>query len=641
MNKQGQIAAETFLLKLRSAAALLSIMLLTGFLLHFDAQLITTQNLSDTLSWLCAHPAASAATAAGLWVLQIFLYGLTGRALPSFLISALPVLLLSVVNYYKTVINGTPFLLSDLNFSKNIGEIVEFALPQLRLTAAIAGSLLLAAAAATALFFLDRKFRMKFFPARAALCGVSAILIAAAFFLPPLLSSVADQQRPLSQEERIEESGVILALYGAYTVSWQETHSRETAMLIAEIRDEVKNMESQAASQSASQAASQAASSLPSSGGEEKPPTVILLMSESFFDLSRLPGIEYPQDITPNFHRLAEECTSGIFYSNTYAGGTGNAEIEVMTGISRSLLRESDTITSLPDEAYAEMPTMASVFRSHGYKNIFLHSHTSDLYNRETIYSEFGFDEILFSDSFPQDAERRGGFISDHAFAQKIISLYEENRDEPLFLSAVSMENHQPYNDDKFAVKTDHGVTSDVLSDGTLNAVQNYAIGLYDADKSLGELVDYFSRQEEPVMLIFFGDHLPNLGSGTSENAYSESGYVSSANSSRWDAEETLKMLSTDYLIWTNYEEEALPDKNTSSTLLCLDILKRLGFPLEGYYAWLDQNVAPEMTLRYAQLFVDEREKVYSRVPEDKYDMLERYSAVIYDIVYGKNEIFG
>ena len=47
------------------------------------------------------------------------------------------------------------------------------------------------------------------------------------------------------------------------------------------------------------------------------------------------------------------------------------------------------------------------------------------------------------------------------------------------------------------------------------------------------------------------------------------------------------------------------------------------------------------MTLRYAQLFVDEREKVYSRVPEDKYDMLERYSAVIYDIVYGKNEIFG
>ena len=69
--------------------------------------------------------------------------------------------------------------------------------------------------------------------------------------------------------------------------------------------------------------------------------------------------------------------------------------------------------------------------------------------------------------------------------------------------------------------------------------------------------------------------------------------------------------------------------------------MKRLGFPLEGYYAWLDQNVAPEMTLRYAQLFVDEREKVYSRVPEDKYDMLERYSAVIYDIVYGKNEIFG
>ena len=187
-------------------------------------------------------------------------------------------------------------------------------------------------------------------------------------------------------------------------------------------------------------------------------------MSESFFDVSRLDGIDYPEDITPNFHRLAETCTSGLFYSNTYAGGTGNAEIEVMTSISRSALHESDMITALPEDVYSRMPTLAGVFREHGYKNIFLHSHTSELYNRPAIYKSFGFDEILFSDSFPKDAEHRGGFISDRAFTDKIISIYEENKDEPLFLSAVSMENHQPYNDDKFAVKTDLGVTSSRLN---------------------------------------------------------------------------------------------------------------------------------------------------------------------------------
>ena len=142
-------------------------------------------------------------------------------------------------------------------------------------------------------------------------------------------------------------------------------------------------------------------------------------------------------------------------------------------------------------------------------------------------------------------------------------------------------------------------------------------------------------------MLIFFGDHLPNLSSGSYRNAYYETGYIPSADSADLSGEDMLRLLSTDYLIWTNYEESAAPDKNTSATLLGLDIMKRLGFRLSGYFRWLDENVAPEMTIRASRLFVDGQGNIFDHTPEEKYDMLERYTAVVQDIIYGENRIFG
>lgn len=624
-------------------AAIFLILLGAEFVLLFLTQLITLQSLPDTLTWIISHPAASAVTSAAFWIVSLMIYGIGGKMFLSFLLTALPVLTLSTVSYYKTVINGFPLMLSDLKFWKNIGEITDFAFPQMKMTLPVASALLLTAALTVLLFFADRRFRVKFLPQRAVLLVVSAAVTFSFFCSGTLLSATADMERVYSQSERIDDIGVTLAFYSAYAVSWQDSHAEDNP-LIEEIRKEVEEQEAATAAASASVPQSGSAeeeNDIRTTDADEELPSVVLIMSESFFDLSRLDGIEYPEDITPNFHRLAEECTSGLFYSNTYAGGTGNVELEVMTGISQSVLHEGDTLTTLSDDTYSRLPTMASVFKSYGYRNIFLHSHTPELYNRKTIYREFGFDKVLFSDSFPGDAERRGGFLSDHAFARKIISLYEENSEQPLFLSAVSVENHQPYNDDKFAVKTDLGITSDCLSEGALEAVENYAVGLRDADSSLGELVDYFSGQDRPVMLIFFGDHLPNLSLGSWHSAYYETGYIPSADSSDLSGEDMLRLLSTDYLIWTNYEESAAPDKNIGAAFLGLDIMKRLGFRLDGYFRWLDENVAPEMTVRASRLFVDGQGQIFDHTPEGKYDMLERYTAVVQDIVYGKNRIFG
>ena len=71
-----------------------------------------------------------------------------------------------------------------------------------------------------------------------------------------------------------------------------------------------------------------------------------------------------------------------------------------------------------------------------------------------------------------------------------------------------------------------------------------YVEGARDADAMLGRLVESFSAQEEPVVLVYFGDHLPYLGDN--QQAYEELGITQDAT---WD---TLRSYETPYVIWTN-----------------------------------------------------------------------------------------
>ena len=45
------------------------------------------------------------------------------------------------------------------------------------------------------------------------------------------------------------------------------------------------------------------------------------------------------------------------------------------------------------------------------------------------------------------------------------------------------------------------------ISRSTLGALEDFATGIRDADAMLGRLTDYFSQVDEPVVLVFWGDH--------------------------------------------------------------------------------------------------------------------------------------
>ena len=560
----------------------------------------------------------------------LLLWALTGRAWAVWLAEGVPLLVLTLVNYYKLRLNGVPLEPADFALLTGAGEIMSFALPQLRLNLPMIGALLFWAVLLTGLILLGKRLRMDKKLRIAALCA--GLVLAAA-----LLTGFAAPRETAG-------AGPVLRLYAAWISARREAReSGADEETLEDIRQQLNGTPSPEPTPET------APGTLPSPDPEPTPeptpepepifPTVIFLMSESFFDVTALPGVSFETDPLATYHALAAEHPSGRFLSNTYCGGTAYVEMEVLTGICSALLHSGDTLTNLPDETYPFLPCISDVFAAQGYEMTFLHSYNRRLYNRALIYDAFGFDRVLFDDSFPPDAERRGNYISDPALSEMLLRLLAEAHDAPQMFFTVSMENHQPYSAAKFGESCASGLRADGLEADELAALDAYVCGLEDADKGLKILTDALRETEEPVMLVFWGDHRPNLGLSDGRNVYEELGVCSGTDTEAWGPEELAEMLSTNWLIWTNYPLEA-EDRTESCTMLGLHVLETLGFELTDYYRWLAKVTDGRYLLYRPRLFADASGLFSRTIPEPYEKLMKSYTAAVHNIVYGDRSIF-
>ncbi len=555
---------------------------------------------------------------------SLVFYALFNKVWPSVFIVQIFYLALTLISSFKEAINGSPLFLKDFEFINNLSELAGFSSGKLRISPLTAVIILLNIIVIIILFLYSRK-KEKISIKTRLIFMLSGILITAFFFNPLTyrLNYAISLNYP-SEEEKIASYGAVNGLYF--------THSSNTVTNYNPTKAEIESLKKDVSSAIDKYTFS-----------EKTPiiPNVIFIMSEAFFDITELPDVSFSADPCPVFHALKSEGTSGKFISTTFSGGTGYVEAEVLTGLCGKNLKGGENLTSLSNDAYKRMPVITDVFKNYGYETTFLHSYNSDLYNRKNMYKGFGFDNIFFDDSFPSDARRHNELISDSDLTKKIISLIESKSEKPMLMYAVSMENHYPYINGKYAPDERIDVKSDKLTEKEIEILNCLADGINGADTALGELIDYLKAQSEPYMVVFFGDHLPNLSTTEGKSLYTSLGVSSSSVTSEWDCEELYKMLKTDYVIWTNYEEEkSYPDKTESATFLGLNILKRLGFNLTDYYIYLDSAISTNTLFYRDRLYVDKDEKCFSTVPESKIAIINNYKTAVRDIIYGNNEVF-
>ena len=280
---------------------------------------------------------------------------------------------------------------------------------------------------------------------------------------------------------------------------------------------------------------------------------VIMVMCEAFSDITDQGVFCYDAEDDPlkNFHALTRDghALSGHLVVSRFGGGTANTEYDVLTGMQASALSASTATAFYAVER--NLDSLYRVFGADGYETGFIHPGYDWFYNRKNVSAYLGARSTEFYDDMT-DKEMKGTWVTDDYLARHLEAAFEETvaSGSLMFTYMTTIENHTVYSYDKFGEGYEFPkAKTDITLDADLQEIADvYVEGLRDTDAMIGRLTEYFSAREEPVVLAFFGDHLPSLG-GNFAN-YQALGIELSTETS--GTAEYLKSCETPWVIWAN-----------------------------------------------------------------------------------------
>lgn len=359
-------------------------------------------------------------------------------------------------------------------------------------------------------------------------------------------------------------------------------------------------------------------------------PHLIVIMNESFADFTDIgKGLSLSDDCMPFIHSLTENTVKGTAYASIFGANTPNSEYEFLTGNTMGFLPESSVGFHL--FVRGNMPSVASELKAVGYNTLAIHPYRRANYKRHQVYPQIGFDEYYSRENF-KNPEYVRSYISDAAVAKRIIEEYEKNLEtgEPLFCYNVTVQNHGGYYlsnaagvDD--AVKVlDQGINRD-KTELYLNLIRS-------SDEMFRSLVQYFTAAEEPVAILMFGDHQPSLGDDLYE-------YLLGKPESECTTEELMEKYKVPFVLWANYDIEEEVIEKTSLNYLYSIVADRLALPLTGYQNYLLAQ-SEEIPALNAYGYWDKDDNFYELEDETSpyFEAINAYNILEYNYILGGND---
>jgi len=528
------------------------------------------------------------------------------------------VLILAWVSNIKCLETGEVLTVFDFNFGKEVGGIVQLLKPSTFLHKTILLNMVIIIIMISCIILL-RKKKIKFnLLTRLIIIVIVPLLIFVSLFTKPgrqfVLSSVGNGVTVSTAINTMhEKKGLISALYLEYAIQKEESNTIEELYdkkKIYSILDSVKETKTTKF---------------------DTKPNVIIVMSEAFFDVTELPNVEFSADPIPTIRELIDNYTSGTSVSGSYGKNTSNIEFELFTAntlkfLSAGLLPYRDEVEMFD----RDLTTMQKEFKNAGYSTIALHTWDAAFYNRDEVYPKLGFDEFYSREDF-KDAPLGSKFIADEFLMEQVIKQCEEV-EGPKFIFALTMQNHYPYSAQYYTEEAPVKVESSKLTSSNLEKLQSYVHNLCDADASMKKLIDYLETQNEPTIVLFYGDHYPLM-----TNVYLQLEHINDLEP-ELVGEELYKMRKIPFFIYDNfnYKKEYPKLNNTMWSRLGSFLLSYAGIDKSIYYDFVDNLTYKVM---YDRIFIDENNAIYNE-PTYKYSKeIEDYKLLQYDMLYGEQYI--
>lgn len=353
-------------------------------------------------------------------------------------------------------------------------------------------------------------------------------------------------------------------------------------------------------------------------------PHIIVIMNEAFSDLRVFGELKTNIPVTPFIDSLTKDTISGYTLTSVYGGNTSNSEYEFLTGNSMSQLSPN----SVPYQQYLTRPAYSMVSylkRNYGYNCIAMHPYLSSSWNRPNTYANFGFDESMFMEDFPQQKLVRE-YISDQEMFEKIVSIYENRGADPLFLFGVSMQNHGSY-----TYEGDNFTNSVSLTglDQSFPEVEQYLSLIHETDAAVEYLISYFSKADEDVLIVFFGDHQPSISNTFFAKAMGFTFDSLDANQRKY---------TVPFFIWANYDIDEQHGECTGLNYLANYVYEAAGLPLPPYNRFLSdmEAVIPSINANGFYSLRDQKYISFDSTSEEEKKWLELYEQLQYNSLFDK-----
>lgn len=285
-------------------------------------------------------------------------------------------------------------------------------------------------------------------------------------------------------------------------------------------------------------------------------PNILYVQLESLFDVNTIIGSEYSEDPTPNFNRLSREYPSGELYVPSIGGGTANVEFEMLTGMNLEYFGAGEyPYSTVLQEKTCE--TIAYNLLQQGYSTTAMHNHTGTFYSRNEVYSRLGFEHFVSLEYMPYATYTDLGWCEDIIMVDEITKALDatEERD---FVFAITVESHGKYEDTYTYTEGDPEIIS-LPEQISRERFANYLHLIHATDEFVGELVSTLRMYDEPVVCVFYGDHLPGLDLTA-------------------DILTTDNLYASRYIVWNNFGADFdAPD--LQAYRVSANLLKQLGMP--------------------------------------------------------------
>lgn len=585
-----------------SSRVMLKLGLISGisFISVFLIEYFIKDGLTELINWFFINPKIYFFSVIIFLMIQFFLVSITNNLYLTIIITSFMLSIVLIINENKLLMRNEPLLPWDIYF---VDQVINL-LPALYKNINIIGTVLLVVlfCILVILIFKYTKFNLFDWKNRIFLCVISMVsLISIMNFektpLNNLVNNSGVQNIVWDQKENQSVNGLILGfILNIPSLKVEQPNDYSEENLVGNFQG---NSESQYEI-------------------SEIKPNIVVVMSEAFWEVENL---DLNHEVGP-LHPTVDMLKKGTLISPSFGGGTANVEFEVLTGFSLTKLPGG----SIPYQQYLgrDTPSLANTLLDQGYRTTAIHTYDKDFWNRNEVYNYLGFEKFIGEEDL-EDPKRHGYYIDD-AVVNSLILEELTKQEQPTFIYATTMQNHGSYLDNRYGEEVLE-VTNQYSNEAN-QMINTYATGIKHSDELLNELLNEVTKLNEPTLVVFFGDHLPLLGS-----VYTELEYVNSM--SEQSLEELIKMKETPLVVWNNFNKDISNIGSISASFISAQIMRWAELESPEFYHFLNE-FTEQMPVYSAAVKKNSFGELTYEIPEELNELEHNYDLLQYDILFGE-----